>query len=335
VSTYKSIFGQKIKKVSANPSNPIEGEMWYNTATGSLKVQKLVAASFSSGNNLGTGRYGGQPFGSGQTAQVVAGGLTGSPAATANVESYNGTSWSEGNNLNTARGNGASGGTETAGIVACGRNNSSTMFGQTEEYDGTSFSENNDCPSAAYRQTGAGTQTALMICGGISPPTFPPYNNTSFEYDGTNWTAGGAMPQRGDYMDGVGVTTAAVIFGATNSPSPNTNNSSLDYDGSSFSSNNNMNIAHGGQHLVAGTVTAALVAGGGSPYATAAEAETYDGTTFSPNATLGQPGQRGGKSATTAAAIACGGCNPPVASNLSATEEYNAAAPGTKTVTTS
>jgi len=333
VSTYKSIFGQKIKKVSSNPSNPIEGEMWYNTATGSLKVEKLVAASFAAGSNLGTGRYGGAPFGSGQTAQVVAGGLVGSPTATVNVESYNGTSWSEGNNLNTARGNAASGGTETAGIVACGRNGPS-MYGQTEEYNGTSFSENNDCPSAAYRQTGAGTQTALMICGGISPPTFPPYNNTSFEYDGTNWTAGGAMPQRGDYTDGVGVTTAAVIFGAIHAPS-SSNVACLDYNGSSFSSNNNMNIAHGGQHLVAGTVTATLVAGGGSPYAAAAESETYDGTTFSPNATLGQPGQRGGKSATVAAAIACGGCNPPVASNLSATEEYNQAAPGIKTVTTS
>ena len=98
-----------------------------------------------------------------------------------------------------------------------------------------------------------------------------------------------------------------------------------------------MNIEHGGQHLVAGTVTAALVAGGGSPYATAGQSETYDGTTFSPNATLGQPGQRGGKSATVAAAIAAGGANPGVSPgpNLASTEEYNAAAPGTKTVTTS
>ena len=63
MSTYKSIFGQKIKKVSANPSNPIEGEMWYNTATGSLKVQELVAASFSAGGNMGTGRYGPASFG--------------------------------------------------------------------------------------------------------------------------------------------------------------------------------------------------------------------------------------------------------------------------------
>ncbi len=339
MSTYKSIFGQKIKRVSSNPSNPIEGEMWYNTATGSLKVQELVAASFSSGGSMGNARYGGNYFGTGKSSQVAVGGQKAAAPPSANniadSETYDGTTWSEGNNLGTARFNGAGGGTETAGIVATGRNPAASpspqvRYANTEEYNGTSYSEVNACPEASYRKVGAGTQTALMICGGL-PPSFPPYSNTSFEYDGTNWTAGGAMPQRGDYMDGVGVTTAAVIFGAINSPSP-ANNTSLDYDGSAFSSNNNMNNNHGGQHLASGTVTAAIVAGGGTPYAAAAESEIYDGTSFSTNATLAQVGQRGGKGSTTANAIGCGGYGP---GYLTATEEYNAAAPGTKTVTTS
>ena len=171
-----------------------------------------------------------------------------------------------------------------------------------------------------------------MICGGL-PPSYPPYANTSFEYDGTNWTAGGAMPQQGNYMDGVGVTTAAVIFGAINSPSPNTNNACLDYDGSSFSANNNMNINHGGQHFVSGTVTDAIVGGGGAPYALAATSETYDGTTFTTDAVLATVGQRGGKGSTVSAAIACGG-HPPF---LAVTEEYTATstAANVKTITTS
>ena len=123
-------------------------------------------------------------------------------------------------------------------------------------------------------------------------------------------------------------------FGSINVPS-SVSNASLDYDGSTFSANNDMNINHGGQHSNAGTVTAALLAGGGSPYAVAGQSETYDGTTFSPNATLGSPGQRGGLASTQSSAIVVGGCNPPVSNNFTATEEYNAAAPGTKTVTTS
>ena len=158
-----------------------------------------------------------------------------------------------------------------------------------------------------------------MVCGGI-PASFPPYSNTSFEYDGTNWTAGGTMPQKGDAMDGVGVTTACVIFGGA--PGIPSNFACLDYDGSSFSANNNMNIPHNGQHTVAGTVTAALVAGGGAPYTVAGISETYDGTSFTTNATLGVPGQRGGKSGTSTAAIAVGGLNPAVSANLTSTEEF-------------
>jgi hypothetical protein len=88
-----------------------------------------------------------------------------------------------------------------------------------------------------------------------------------------------------------------------------------------------MNIAHGGQHTVAGTVTAALVAGGGAPYGVAGAAETYDGTSFTSNASLGQTGQRGGKAGTSTAAIAVGGADPataPPGYALVQTEEYNA-----------
>ena len=303
-----------------------------------VSVNTITAAAFSSGGSMGTGRYGGNYFGTGKDSQVAAGGhISGSPDNTANSETYNGTTWSEGNNLNTSRYNAAGGGTETAGIVATGRNPSANpspqvRYGNTEEYNGTSYSEVTDCPEASYRKVGAGTQTALMICGGL-PPSYPPYANTSFEYDGTNWTAGGAMPQQGNYMDGVGVTTAAVVFGAINSPSPNTNNACLDYDGSSFSANNNMNINHGGQHFVSGTVTDAIVGAGGAPYAVAAQSETYDGTTFATNATLATEGQRGGKGTTTAAAFAVGG-HPPF---LAVTEEYTveSTAVNAKTLTTS
>ena len=46
MATYRSIVGQKIKKVTSDPSNPIEGQMWYNSTSGNLKVRLTVAASF-------------------------------------------------------------------------------------------------------------------------------------------------------------------------------------------------------------------------------------------------------------------------------------------------
>ena len=305
-------------------------------------VNTITAAAFSTGGAMGNGRYGGNFFGSGKSSQVACGGQKAAVPPSANniadSETYNGTTWSEGNNLNLARFNASGTGTETAGLVATGRNPAASpaqqvWYAETEEYDGTSYSEVNNCPEAAYRKCGAGTQTATIIVGGLIPPTPPAtYSTTSQEYDGTNWTAGGAAPFKANYMDGVGVTTAAVVFGGQQDPA--INNASYDYDGTSWTANNNMNIAHGGQHLVAGTVTDAILAGGGAPYAVAAQAETYDGTSFSTNATLAQVGQRGGKGSTTANAIGCGGYGP---GYLTATEEYTveSTAVNSKTLTTS
>ena len=335
MATYRSIVGQKIKKVTSDPSNPIEGQMWYNSTVGVLKGQQFIAAAFSSGGSMGTGRYGGNYFGTGKSSQVAAGGhISGSPDNTANSETYDGTTWSEGNNLNTSRYNAAGGGTETAGIVATGRNPSANpspqvYYGNTEEYNGTSYSEVTDCPEVAYRKCGAGTQTASIIVGGLIPPgTVGTYSTASQEYDGTNWTAGGAAPFKANYMDGVGITTAAVVFGGQQDPSAL--DKVYDYNGTSWTAANDMNSNHGGQHFVSGTVTDAIIGAGGSPYPAAAQAETYDGTSFTNDATLSTVGQRGGKGSTVAAAIACGG-HPPF---LAVTEEYTAAGPQTKTVTT-
>jgi len=37
MATYKSINGYRVQSVASDPSNPVQGEVWYNTATGLLK----------------------------------------------------------------------------------------------------------------------------------------------------------------------------------------------------------------------------------------------------------------------------------------------------------
>ena len=61
---------------------------------------KPPIGAWSTGGNLNTARNNAAGFGT-QVAGITAGG--GTPSATANVESYDGTSWTEVNNLNTAR----------------------------------------------------------------------------------------------------------------------------------------------------------------------------------------------------------------------------------------
>ena len=45
MSTYREIIGKKIKKVSSDPSEGIDGQMWYNTTTGKLRGIALSEGS--------------------------------------------------------------------------------------------------------------------------------------------------------------------------------------------------------------------------------------------------------------------------------------------------
>ena len=41
---YKEVVGTKVKAVSANPSNPTDGEVWYNSTDNVLKYKKANVA---------------------------------------------------------------------------------------------------------------------------------------------------------------------------------------------------------------------------------------------------------------------------------------------------
>ena len=57
MTTYKSIVGQKILKVSSDPTDPLEGQIWYNSSTGRLKGVPTLKA-WSSGGAVITARFG-------------------------------------------------------------------------------------------------------------------------------------------------------------------------------------------------------------------------------------------------------------------------------------
>src|SRR5210317_570145 len=99
---YKGIHGTKIQNYTTDPDNPITGQVWYNETSQTMKFQyPTTINAWSTGGNLNTARY--TIFGSGtQTTGLVAGGDL-DPGVVANTELYDGTSWTEVNDLNTAR----------------------------------------------------------------------------------------------------------------------------------------------------------------------------------------------------------------------------------------
>ena len=84
----------------------------------------------------------------------------------AKTEEYNGTSWSSGGDLITARRQLAGAGTQTAGL--CMGGNTGSISAATEEYNGTSWSSGGNLITARYGLAGAGTQTAGLCMGGTS-----------------------------------------------------------------------------------------------------------------------------------------------------------------------
>jgi hypothetical protein len=100
MATYKGIQGFTIQNLSADPSNPIEGQVWYNSTSNVWKVEEATAAgAWATGGSLGTGRYT-RMIGGTQNDAILAGGLVPAPAIT---EEYNGTSWSAGGAMNVIR----------------------------------------------------------------------------------------------------------------------------------------------------------------------------------------------------------------------------------------
>jgi hypothetical protein len=114
MTTYKEIFGKYVKNYSSDPSSDIEGQVWYNTTSGTFKSQISLGAVWASGGNMATAR--GLLGGCGiQTAGLGFGGYT--TAATAATEEYDGSAWTAGGNLGTARYFLAGAGLQTAGLA--------------------------------------------------------------------------------------------------------------------------------------------------------------------------------------------------------------------------
>ena len=77
MATYKEINGTDITVVSSDPSNPLVGEVWYNTTTQKLKgYQQVLGNAWSTGANLNTARKNAGGAGASSSSALAFGGNT-------------------------------------------------------------------------------------------------------------------------------------------------------------------------------------------------------------------------------------------------------------------
>ena len=206
---YISGFGTETAAVSAGgyttPAPGMDIVEEYNGSTWSEETN--VPTTLISAGNCGT-----------ITAGLLIGGTTLQPFTSGLLATslhYDGTNWTAGGSMTTAKGQGMTGGTQTAAVYAGGRF-APAYTATTVEYNGSAFSSGGDLAFGAGPPSGfqgsIGTLTAGLAASGLA-------SNAVNIYDGSTWAtapAYGTTRNRG--MSG-GTQTAAIIAGGYQ-PSP-------------------------------------------------------------------------------------------------------------------
>jgi len=118
MATYKQLKGINVQSLDADPT-AIEGDVWYNSSIGKLKMYQS-SGSWATGGNINTARQEGGGNGASQTAAWIAAGYKADTNLSLDNEHYDGTSWTEQGNINTGRKTPSGLGTNTASLVAGG-----------------------------------------------------------------------------------------------------------------------------------------------------------------------------------------------------------------------
>jgi len=324
---YVNIKGQNILIVSSDPSNPTQGQIWYNTTSSTLKGLVFNATgSWSTSGNLNTARQymsGGAGAGT-QTAALTFGGDIGG-GNTAATESYNGTSWTTlPASMNTARLWNMGLGGQTTGLCIGGYTGSADTTA-TEKWNGSAWTSSGGLNNARRVTTGFGSQTACIAADGAAPR-----NNYAESFNGTSWTT---LPNTNVTAEGRASTagspqTAGIIFGGAGVPGDPSITTVESWNGSAWTNlPTSMNVARryfGG--VGSGPTDAFAYAGGGSPGSTALNSsESYNGSAWTTAGVLSVARRTVGNAAaaTTSAATTWGGDDGASILSPSSTELFN------------
>ena len=221
-----------------------------------IQTELYNGTSWTRSGNMTTGRtLRNSGFGT-QTAAVAAGGFRTPPPSgdLSSVEEFNGSTWTGGGALPSARDQNASAGTESAGLTFGGAPGNLTT---TDKYNGSTWTSTGALSNGRRGLGGAGTQTAGLAFGGIYPGT----RNITEEFNGTSWASGGTMTKQASNIGGCGIQTNAVSFNSSG-PTPSIlDQTACLYDGTTWT-NSAVNPLPAGFGIGIGTKTAGLTGDG-------------------------------------------------------------------------
>jgi hypothetical protein len=342
MATYKEIFGTNIEVLASDPANPVEGQVWYNSTDNVVKGFALTTAgSWATATSINTARRTlGTSVQSPVSSVLAYGGNNPGGAVEGETEQYNGTTWTELADLNTARGSGSGGGTNTAALYTGGYLGPPGSTGVVESWNGSSWAEVADLNTARYSSGGGvGSNTANLIIGGLSTPPTTVHGQVE-QWNGTSWTEVGDLNNSRYASGAAGESYTSAIVAAGGNPGFAEIANVETWNGTSWTETTDVNTARRGLGS-GGTQTSAIAFGGtipGTPEPVKTGAtEIWNGTSWTEDTDLNTARDSsrsgGGITATSSAIAVAGGTDP---GSVAAVEEWTGAgAPVTYTFTDS
>jgi len=289
MTTYKEIRGSQIEAVATDPSNPVEGQVWYNTTSNVLKGQAATAAgAWSSAPALNTGRQ--ECGGNGTTTSALAyAGSTYSPALgdtvyqITNTELYNGSSWTEVNDLNLARNHLSSTGANATAALAIGGMSyppgGSISPARVEQFNGTNWTEIADLPTTHGNGTAFGITSAAFA---LAAQDSAAANEAVDYYNGSTWTAVNDINTGRNNAAACGLSTSALLICGFAPGVPGRVDNVESFNGTNWTETTDYPTALNALEASGNSSTSAVGFGGQNPSETSVNlTETWNGTNWS------------------------------------------------------
>jgi hypothetical protein len=318
MATYKGLRGLTIRTVAGDASPLIAGDIWYNSSSRKIRGAKLPVGAWASSTAVNTGRRSMAATGQNTEAVLIAGGIGGNQLN----EVWNGSSWTEAGDLNTAKHYHGGFGTTTSAIMVGGIQAGlpdPNHVAVAESWDNSSWTEVADLNTTRAQHAGAGvSNTSGTVFGGGGWTSSP--MDTVFaiqeEWNGTAWSEEADLNTARFGTSGTGTVTAALCASGSPPPSPSTTVES--WNGTAWTEQPDVNSGRTSGGL-AGTTTSAIFYGG---YGGLQLTEQYDGSSWTEAADL--PANKAGMGsvgASAQSAFSASGYNN--SANVTASEEWS------------
>jgi len=224
MANYITDHGNNIPIRSSDPSNPILGEIWYNTTSRSLKGVASSNGTWSSGGNIPTSLYSNSGSGSTPAGFSMGGGTGPVPAYVSATNTYDGTSWTGAPAMTISSGYAGACGTIPTTMYVGGDGNPP---GSSNTYDGSSWTGQPALGFDGYQIKAAGNSANAFAAMGV-------YSANGYNWNGSSWTSAGAVPQQSYNTTAIGTHNDVSFLAGYALPPGSSSNLHQNWNGSSW-----------------------------------------------------------------------------------------------------